>query len=151
MTQHCWNRAAHGGNSRNQGKHLVKCISGHPLPSSLSPNIYSDPVPVGIALLTLQFWFVFFFFFMTAILFNVAPEELCSIFQSFTYKSSLHLSLKCSYCCRERILEECGPAFHCLIWSMWFMVYCILLPLPAALLSWGLFCSISYSQGTNEL
>lgn len=90
-------------------------------------------------------------FFMTAILFSVAPEELCNVFQSSTYKSSLHLSFKCSYCCWERILEECGPAFHSLIWSLWFMVYHILLPLPAALLSWGLFCSISYSQGTNEL
>lgn len=89
-------------------------------------------------------------FFMTAILFNVAPEELCSVFQSSKYKSSLNLSPKCSYCCQKRILEECGPDFHSLIWTLRIMFYSIPLPLPPARLSWCSFCSISYSGRTNE-
>lgn len=56
--------------------------------------------------------------FMTAILFNTAPEELCSVLQSSKYKSSSNLSPKYSCCCQERILEECGPAFPSLIWRL---------------------------------
>lgn len=37
---------------------------------------------------------------MAAILFNIAPEELCSVLQSSKYESSLNLSPKYSCCCQ---------------------------------------------------
>lgn len=97
-----------------RGNPLVKCTSGPSVPSSLSPNTYASafrPGSNGDCCTHIVG------FFMSAILFNIAPEELCSVFQSSKYKSCLNLSPKCSYCCQERILEECGPDFHSLIWS----------------------------------
>lgn len=125
----------------------MKSTSGPPLPSSLFPNTCAAAFRPGSNGDCCTYIVGFF---MTAILFNIAPEDLCSVFQSSKYKSSLNLSPKRSYCSQERILEECGPDFHSLIWRLWFMFYSILLPLPPALLSWGLFCSISYHRRTNE-
>lgn len=133
--------------SSSQGKPLVKWTSGPPLPSSLSPKAYASAFRPGS---NRDYCTYIVGFFMTAILFNIAPEELCSVFQSSKYKSSLNLSPKCSCCCQERILDECGPDFHSLIWSLWFMFYSIPLPLLPALLSRGSFCSISYRGRTNE-
>lgn len=123
-------RAAHGGTQNCSGEDP---LGNEPL-NPLSPSSYSQThmlciqIPFQSELLYLYSGF----FLMTAVLFNIAPEELGIVLQSSKYKSSLNLSPKYSCCCQERILEECSPAFPSLIWRLWFMFYSILLPLPSA-------------------
>lgn len=117
-----------------------------------APAFLLVPTQICICLQTQLSWGLLYFFFilMTAILFNFAPEELCSVCQSSKYKCSLNLSPKCSYCCQEGILEECVPDFHRLIWSLWFMFDSILLPLLPALLSQGSLCSLAHGVPNNK-
>lgn len=99
-----------------RGRSLGKCTSGLPVPSPLAPRLTCSAIRPGSNQNSCSY--ILGLFFTTAILFNIAPEELCSVLQSLKYKSSLNLSLKYSCLCQERILAECGPAFPSLIWRL---------------------------------
>lgn len=104
FAQRCSEGSANGEELLWMGEAPCECTS----PFSSSPNTSAFRPNLNRKYCTYIMVLVLFFFFqMTAILFNITTEELCSVFLSSEYKCSWNLSLKCSHCHQERIWEVC--------------------------------------------
>lgn len=104
VAQHCSEGSANGDELLWLGEAPCECTS--PFPSSPNTPAFRPSLNRDYCIYIMVLGF-FFCFQMTAILFNITTEELCSVFLSSEYKSSLNLSLKCSHCHQERIWEVC--------------------------------------------